>query len=132
MSGKKILKLLGASIAVGTFGALLYLENRRPLRRSTESKLIRNARNLTVAGFAAVALQLAEQPIAAPLTKLVERKKIGLLKIFRLPPILELILAVILMDYTLYVWHVLTHKIPFCGGFTRFITLIWIWMLRPL
>lgn len=117
MSGKKILKLLGASIAVGTFGALLYLENRRPLRRSTESKLIRNARNLTVAGFAAVALQLAEQPIAAPLTKLVERKKIGLLKIFRLPPILELILAVILMDYTLYVWHVLTHKIPFLWRF---------------
>jgi len=117
MVKKKLLNLLGGALAFGTFGVLLYLENRRPLRRSVESKLTRNSRNLTVAGLAAVALQLAEQPVVVPLTKLVERKNIGLLKLVRLPRSLETILAVVLMDYTLYIWHVLTHRLSFLWRF---------------
>ncbi len=114
---KKFLTLISFPIALGTFGVLVWLENRRPLRDSVESKSKRNARNLTIAGFAAVALQLAEQPLARPLTKMVERRNLGLLKIVRLPKILETILAVILLDYTLYLWHVLTHKLPFLWRF---------------
>jgi len=114
---KKFLTIISFPIVLGTFGVLVWLENRRPLRGSVEPKLKRNIRNLTVAGFAAVALQMAEHPVARPLTKLVERKNLGLLKIVRLPKILETILAVILMDYTLYLWHVLTHKVPFLWRF---------------
>jgi sterol desaturase/sphingolipid hydroxylase (fatty acid hydroxylase superfamily) len=117
MDKKKLLNLFGGALALGTFGILLYLENRRPLRRVVESKLTRNSRNLTIAGLAAIALQLAEQPVAAPLTKLVERKNIGLLKFVRLPPLLETILAIALMDYTLYIWHVLTHRLAFLWRF---------------
>ena len=117
MKTKKLLNLFGGALAFGTFGVLLYLENRRPLRRRVESKLRHGSRNLTIAGFAAVALQLVEQPIVAPLTKLIERKNIGLLKIVRLPRLLETILAVALMDYTLYVWHVLTHRLAFLWRF---------------
>ena len=113
MKGEKFIKLLGGSVALATFGVLVYLENRRPLRESVESKVIRNSRNLTVAGIAAVTLQLAERPVVAPLTKLVERKNWGLLKLVRLPRWLETTLAVALLDYTLYIWHVLTHRIPF-------------------
>lgn len=114
---KNFLKIISVPVALGTFGVLVWLENRRPLRRAVESKTRRNARNLTVAAIAAVALHLAEQPVVAPLTKLVERKNLGLLKIVRLPKFLETIFAVVLMDYTLYVWHVLTHKIPFLWRF---------------
>ncbi len=117
MDKKRLLNLFGGAVTFGTFGVLLYLENHRPLRRRVESKLTRNSRNLMVAGLAAVALQLAEQPVVAPLTKLVERKNIGLLKLIRLPRLLETILAVVLMDYTLYAWHVLTHRIPFLWRF---------------
>jgi sterol desaturase/sphingolipid hydroxylase (fatty acid hydroxylase superfamily) len=53
------------------------------------------------------------------LTKLVERKNVGLLKIFRLPKFPETALAVILLDYTLYLWHVLTHKAPFLWRFHK-------------
>lgn len=113
----KFLKIISIPISLGTFGILLWLENRRPLRDSVESKTIRSARNLAVAGLAALALQIAEQPIVAPLTKLVERKKIGLLKIVRLPKLLETLLAVVLLDYTLYAWHILTHKLPFLWRF---------------
>ena len=114
---KKFLKIISLPVALGTFGILIWLENRRPLRRTVESKIVRNTRNLAVAGFAAAVLQLAEQPVATPLTKLVERKRLGLLKIIKLPRFLETILAVVLMDYTLYLWHVLTHKVPFLWRF---------------
>lgn len=114
---KKFLTIISFPIALGTFGVLVWLENRRPLRDAVEPKLKRSVRNLTVAGLAAVALQLAEQPIVQPLAKMVERKNLGLLKIVRLPPVLETILAVILLDYTLYLWHVLTHKVPFLWRF---------------
>ena len=93
-------------------GALVWLERRRPLRRSVESKLTRDARNLAMAGVAAAALQLTERPAVERLTALVERRKVGLLKQVALPRPLEVALAVVLLDYTLYVWHVLTHRVP--------------------
>ncbi|HEX8131520.1 MAG TPA: sterol desaturase family protein [Pyrinomonadaceae bacterium] len=114
---RKLPVWISASLAVGAFGALVWLERRRPLRRSVESKLERDARNLAVACVAAVALQLAERPVVARLTALVERRKVGLLKRVALPRALEVALAVVLLDYTLYVWHVLTHRVPILWRF---------------
>lgn len=109
---------LGAVLTLGTFGALVLLENLRPLRRrAVESKLRRNVRNLAVATMGAVSVQLAEQPIVRPLARLVERRSIGLLKQLDLPPWLEIALAIGLLDYTLYLWHVLTHRVPFLWRF---------------
>ncbi len=108
---------LGAILTLGTFAALVWLENRRPLRGAVESKLRRTARNLAVATLGAASVQLAEQPLVGPLARLVERRKIGLLKCVALPAWLEVTLAVALLDYTLYLWHVLTHRVPFLWRF---------------
>lgn len=108
---------LGAVLTLGTFAALVWLENRRPLRGAVESKLRRNARNLAVATLGALSLQLAEQPVVRPLTRLVERRRVGLLKQLPLPAWLEISLAIALLDYTLYLWHVLTHRAPFLWRF---------------
>jgi sterol desaturase/sphingolipid hydroxylase (fatty acid hydroxylase superfamily) len=102
---------LSASLVLCAFGALLWLERRRPLRREVEPKLKHDARNLAVAAVAALSLQLAERPFILPLAKLSERLGWGLLKRLPLPAWLETALAVILMDYTLYLWHVLTHRV---------------------
>jgi len=114
---RKIPTWIGASLAAGALGALVWLERRRPLRRSVESKLRRDARNLAVAATAALALHFAERPVAERLTALVERRQTGLLKQVALPRALEVALAVLLLDYTLYVWHVLTHRIPWLWRF---------------
>jgi len=106
-----------ATLIIGSFLALAWLEWRRPLRRKVEPKLTRTARNLAVAGICAVALQLTERPLALGLAALVERHDLGLLKLVRLPVFLETVLAILLLDYTLYVWHVLTHKVPFLWRF---------------
>lgn len=119
MTAKKFFQFLSVPVSLGSFAALLWLETRRPLRDSVESKTIRTGRNLAVAGLAAAALHLFENPVVAPLTEYVERKNCGLLKLVRLPKWLETICGVALLDYTLYVWHVLTHRVPFLWRFHR-------------
>jgi hypothetical protein len=41
----------------------------------------------------------------------------GVARMVALPPWLEVTVAVVLLDYTLYVWHVLTHRVPFLWRF---------------
>lgn len=108
---------LSGALVLGAFGALVWFERRRPLRVERESKLARAARNLAVAGAGAAALQLTEKPLAERLTALVERKRWGLLKLVRLPVWLEVAGSVVLLDYTLYLWHVLTHRVPWLWRF---------------
>jgi sterol desaturase/sphingolipid hydroxylase (fatty acid hydroxylase superfamily) len=43
---------------------------------------------------------------------MVEERRWGLLKGRRLPGRLEVLLAVVLLDYTLYIWHILLHRVP--------------------
>src|SRR5688572_28071694 len=116
-SQHKVPAWLRGTLVVGMFGVLWLLERRRPLRRKVEPKLRRNGRNLAVAGLAAVSLRAIEQPIIEPLTALIEKRRWGLLKLLPLPRWLEVALAVVLMDYTLYLWHVLNHRLPFLWRF---------------
>lgn len=108
---------LTGSVVLGAFGTLLWLELRRPLRRDVEPKLRRNARNLAVAALSAATVQLAERPIVAPLAAFVERRRWGLLKQVRLPAWLDVAASLLLLDYTLYVWHILVHRVPFLWRF---------------
>ena len=108
---------VSAPLILGTFGLLVWLERRRPLRRAVEPKLRREARNLAVAAAGAAALRVTEKPVTDALTSLVERRGWGLLKLFKLPAWFEAALAVVLLDYTLYLWHVLTHRVPFLWRF---------------
>jgi sterol desaturase/sphingolipid hydroxylase (fatty acid hydroxylase superfamily) len=90
-----------------------WLEHRRPLRRHAEPRFRRLARNFTVAGLSAATVQLAEMPVVRPLAIRVEKRGLGLVPALGLPRWLDVALAVGLMDYTLYVWHVLTHRVPY-------------------
>jgi sterol desaturase/sphingolipid hydroxylase (fatty acid hydroxylase superfamily) len=94
----------------GEFCLLLWLERRGPLRRAVEPKLRRSARNLSVASVSALALQCSERPVIGSLNRVVEQRRWGLLKRVSMPRWLERVLAVALMDYTLYLWHVLLHR----------------------
>jgi sterol desaturase/sphingolipid hydroxylase (fatty acid hydroxylase superfamily) len=114
---RKVPTWVSAPLILGAFGLLVWLERRRPLRRAVEPKLRREARNLAVAAAGAAALRVTARPLADALTSLVERRRWGLLKLVRLPAWLEVALAVVLLDYTLYLWHVLTHRVPFLWRF---------------
>lgn len=104
---------------LGAGGVLLlnWLERRRLLRRSVEPKLRREARNLSVAGVSAVVLVLAERPLVMPLAVWVAKQNGGLVRQLSLPLWLEVTVALLLMDYTFYLWHVLMHRVPFLWRF---------------
>lgn len=109
---------LGTGLIAGAFCALAWLERRRPLRRRiTESKFTRESRNVAVAAVGAGALMLMERPAILRLAQFVEAHNWGLLKQLRVPRWIELALAVILLDYTLYIWHYLTHRLPLLWRF---------------
>lgn len=118
MNATKLISMVSAGFAATTFLALAWLERRHPLRRRiVEPKLKREARNLSVAAVGAGALLLIERPAILPLAQFVDGRRWGLLKQLGLPWWLELALAIVLLDYTLYVWHYLTHKVPFLWRF---------------
>src|SRR5436853_6549824 len=81
-------------VSIGVFGVLLWMELRRPLRKAVEPKLRRNARNLAVAGLAALSLRIAEQPVVGPLSRIICRRRWGLLPWLALPLWLEVAAAV--------------------------------------
>jgi len=113
------MKWLNATLSIGTFVVLYFFERQKPLRRQIERREINTARNLAIASAAGAIINFLEKPVADKLTKFVEKKRFGLLKVFRLPKILETVFAIVLLDYTLYLWHVLTHKVPFLWRFHR-------------
>ncbi|CAN5812498.1 hypothetical protein BH09MYX1_BH09MYX1_46990 [soil metagenome] len=110
-------RLLQAPAVVAAFVVLVVVERRRPLRQPPDRPLRHNARNLALAALAAACVGVVQGPLVLPLTGLVERRRFGVLKLVRLPRAVELVLAVVLMDYTLYLWHRLTHESEFLWRF---------------
>lgn len=110
---------LPAALVISTFALVLYFEIKKPLRPQTHKKLRRDARNLALGVLSAAAISVFEKPLVSRLSQFVHARRWGLAKLVRLPLWAEVGLAVVLMDYTLYVWHVLTHKAPFLARFHR-------------
>ena len=111
---KGFLKIAGI---LGLAGGLLYLERRLPLRVKKESKSRRTARNLAVATLGALTVHLVESPVLYPLAKKVENKRWGLVKRLHLPRVIETLVALALLDYTLYLQHVVHHRVPLLWRF---------------
>jgi sterol desaturase/sphingolipid hydroxylase (fatty acid hydroxylase superfamily) len=101
------------AIVLGALGLLTWLERRRPLRKAVEPKLTRLARNLAIAAGTGLVLKAADTRLGSALAERVERRRLGLLKMVPLPRWLETALAVVLLDYTMYLFHVLNHRVPF-------------------
>ena len=101
---------------LGAAVLLRMAESRRPRRPRIEGAT-RTARNLLMSASGAVVLALVEQPITRRLTSSVLRHRLGLLPRLHLPPAIETAAALVLLDYSLYVWHRLNHRVP---GLWRF------------
>ena len=100
--------------------ALVCVEIVRPLRpRQREPKLRRIPRNALIGSLGAAAVQLCEQPIVLPLARYTARRHWGLLPRLRLPAPLDTALALLALDYTLYLWHILVHRVPWLWRFHR-------------
>jgi sterol desaturase/sphingolipid hydroxylase (fatty acid hydroxylase superfamily) len=106
------------ALVIGSWvAALLWFERRRALRAVHRSKLQRDARNLIVAAPAGVVMQAVEMPLSLTLATIAKRRAWGILPALHLPPVLSTVAGVLLLDYTLYWWHFLTHRVPLLWRF---------------
>ena len=108
----KMTHWITAAIVPATFLLITALEWRWPLRKSVEPKLRRLVRNLTVGGVSLALLTLVQAPILTPVATWTERKGFGLLNLVELPRAAKIVLALLLLDYTLWIWHWLSHVVP--------------------
>ena len=93
--------------------ALFAAEKKRPLRKPTQAEPGRSIANLALGAMSMATVALIEAPLTRPLSERAERKRDGLVQMLRLPAWARDAAAVLLMDYTVYLWHVATHKVPF-------------------
>ena len=106
------------SVLLLAFAAtLVWLERRRPLRRRVDPGPRRVARNLAMSAVTVATLQATERPVVRRLTHWVERRGWGIVPGLRLPGWLAAALTVVLFDYTLYLWHILLHRVPLLWRF---------------
>ena len=101
----------------GLFVALAVLETARPLRASVEPRPRRVARNLGIAGLGLAALTVLQAPLLVPVAEWARGHRIGILNWTSLPAAVETVAAVLLLDYTLWHWHWLNHRVPFLWRF---------------
>lgn len=116
-SDKELPGWVRAMLVGGTAVALFALETRQALRARREERVVHTGRNLVIAGLAALAMNMAETPLLRRVARHVERNRLGIAASLTRHPGLQVLIAVVLLDYGLYVWHVLTHKAPWLWRF---------------
>ena len=103
----------------GSFVVIAVLEERRPVRRRVEKKSRHVARDLAVAALSGLAAAIVQERLVAPVAARVARRRLGLLSRMRLPGTMNVVAGVLLLDYTLFLWHRLNHHVPALWRFHR-------------
>lgn len=105
------------AVVAGAFVVTSLAETFAPLRRRVESRLRRVFRNLTAGATSFAVVALLQAPLLVPFAAFVQQREIGLLHWIELPRFAEVLVAVLLMDYTLWIWHWANHRVPFLWRF---------------
>ena len=98
-------------------GSMLLAERIAPLRRTVEPKLRRIVRNLSAGGVSLALMSLVQAPLLQPVAAWIVRDRVGLLQLVQWPRWLETVIAILLLDYTLWWWHWANHRVPFFWRF---------------
>lgn len=105
------------AVVVGGFLLCVLLETRLPLRRARESKRRRVGRNLMMAGIGFAVIELLQIPVLIPISKATMGQGLGLLNLFGVTGGARVVIAILLLDYTLWHWHRVNHRIHFFWRF---------------
>jgi sterol desaturase/sphingolipid hydroxylase (fatty acid hydroxylase superfamily) len=114
--GRALTIALGA-VMLGAAVVLFVWEKRRPLRRRTQQEPGRTLRNLALGAMSLAVVGMLQSPLVKPLAARVAMRRLGFAQQLAGPAWLRDAIAFLLLDYTIYVWHVLTHRVPFLWRF---------------
>jgi sterol desaturase/sphingolipid hydroxylase (fatty acid hydroxylase superfamily) len=108
---------LTPAVIAGGFLLFLWVETRHPLRVERESKLRRVGRNLATAGVGLATVELLQIPILIPISRWTMTRGIGLLNQLEMAGWIRVAVSFVLLDYTLWFWHWINHRVPFFWRF---------------
>lgn len=108
---------ISPAVIIGVFAMMLLGEAMRPLRARIEPKLRHTIRNLSTGGISLAILTLLQAPVLVPVAKWAARHDIGIVRWLHLPSPWNVIVAIVLLDYTLWWWHWASHVVPLLWRF---------------
>jgi sterol desaturase/sphingolipid hydroxylase (fatty acid hydroxylase superfamily) len=97
---------------LGMFGLMALWELLAPRRALTVSKALRWASNLGIVALNTLLLRLLFPAAAAGVAAVAATRGWGVLNIYPVPPPLSLVVAVVALDFVIWVQHVLVHAVP--------------------
>jgi sterol desaturase/sphingolipid hydroxylase (fatty acid hydroxylase superfamily) len=106
------LDLIGGGALAAALALLFVAETAWPLRRRVRPRGERLAVNAVLGVAAAVVVRCAVVPVGVAAALVAERADLGVLRWIGAPPALAWLLGVLLLDYTMYLWHRLNHAVP--------------------
>jgi len=113
----RALATLGGGLLAFAAAVLFAAERRRPLRAQTQAEPRRVVRNLALGAMSMAVIRLIETPLVTPLAERARARRRGLVQYLPGREWLGDAAAFLLMDYTIYLWHVATHRVPFLWRF---------------
>lgn len=100
------------SFFFGIFAVIAVWEILSPRRKLTVAKGLRWANNLGLIFLNSLVLRLLFPAAAVGIAILAQQQGWGLLNYYELPFILSLVIAVVAMDFVIYLQHVMFHALP--------------------
>ena len=95
----------------------LFIESHISYRKPTVSKLRRDVVNLCLTVMNGFFIYIFFSAMIMTAVSYTAEHKAGILNLFNIPVFINIIATVIFMDFMLYIWHLLNHKIPFLWKF---------------
>ena len=108
---------ISPAVIIGVFTMMLLGEALRPLRARVEPKLRHTIRNLSTGGISLAILTLLQAPILVPVAKWAADHHIGIVRWLHVPSPWDVIVVIVLLDYTLWWWHRASHLVPLLWRF---------------
>ena len=107
----------GTPILIGIFIILFILESKYELRKRVQNRFKRIFINVIVSIPAFLLLRLLFIPAMVWLAAQNQYWQFGLNYLFDTTKWIEFVIAFLLLDYSIYVWHILLHKLPILWRF---------------
>jgi sterol desaturase/sphingolipid hydroxylase (fatty acid hydroxylase superfamily) len=103
---------VGLWLAAAAIGGLLVGERLRPKRRRTRPEPARSLTNLALGAINLAVIGGIQKPLAMPYARRVAMQGQGLAQRLGGPAWQRDLIAMLLLDWSMYHWHVATHRVP--------------------
>lgn len=108
----------GLWLAAAAIGGLLLAERLRPKRVRTQAEPARTLTNMALGAMSLAVVGGVQRPLAEPIAARVVARRQGLAQALGGPAWQRDLVAMLLLDWSMYHWHVATHRVP------------WLWRLH--